>query len=102
MAMIVVNGVLESTEADIQAIKSAVKDMEVASQAEEGCHDYTFSVELSNPNVVRITECWESMDVLMAHFQTPHMAAFQAAIAENPPTSMDVKFFEAQQMPSPF
>jgi quinol monooxygenase YgiN len=100
--MIVVNGVLESTEADIAAIKAAITEMENASRAEAGCIDYTFSVEISNPNMVRVTECWESLEVLQAHFVTPHMAVFQEAIAAHPPVNMDVKFFEAETIPSPF
>lgn len=100
--MIVVNAVIESTEADIVAMKSAIAVMEVASQAEDGCLDYTFSVELNNPNKMRITECWETMDALQAHFGTAHMTVFQAALAATPPLSLDAKFFEASEIPSPF
>ena len=100
--MIVVNAIIETTEADITAMKSAIADMEVASQAEQGCWDYTFSVELNDPAKLRITERWESMEALQAHFQTPHMATFQAAMGANPPLNLDVKFFDAKEMPSPF
>ena len=100
--MIVVNAIIESTEADIAAMKSAIADMEVASQAEEGCWDYTFSVELNDPTKLRITERWESLEALQAHFQTPHMETFQAAMGANPPLKLDVKFFDAKEMPSPF
>lgn len=99
--MIVVNGVLESTEADIKAIATAIGVMEDASRKESGCLDYTFSVEISNPKMIRVTECWESLEALQAHFVTPHMAVFQEAIAAHPPVNMDVKFFEAETMPSP-
>ena len=100
--MIVVNAIIETTEADITAMKSAIADMEVASQAEQGCWDHTFSVELNDPAKLRITERWESMEALQAHFQTPHMATFQAAMGANPPLNLDVKFFDAKEMPSPF
>jgi quinol monooxygenase YgiN len=56
--VIVVNAVVESTEADIAALKSAIATMESKSRAEPGCLDYTFSVELNRPHVVRITEKW--------------------------------------------
>ena len=100
--MVVVNAVLESTEADILALTEAIGVMEVASRAEEGCEDYTFSVEVSNPVMIRITERWKTLDDLKAHFQVEHMAAFQAAVAAHPPKSMDVKFYDATEMPSPF
>ena len=52
--------------------------METASRAEEGCLDYTFSIELSDPAVIRITDKWATVEALKAHFNTPHMAEFQA------------------------
>ena len=99
--MIVVNATIEATEENIAAMQSAIADMEKASQAEDGCHDYTFSVELNNPAVMRITECWESMEALAAHFATPHMAQFQAAMAAHPPKSVEAKFYEATEVAPP-
>ena len=34
------------------------------------------------------------MDALPAHFATPHMASFNAAIAERPPKSMNLRINE--------
>ena len=99
--MIVVNAIFETTESTIAATKDAIAAMEAASQAEEGCYDYTFSVELNNPNVMRIIEKWESMDALSAHFATPHMAAFQANMAANPPKSVEAKFYEVTEVDAP-
>ena len=99
--MIVVNATIETDAANIDAMKAAIATMEAASRAEPGCHDYTFSVELNNPNVLRITEQWESMDALAAHFAMPHMADFQAAMAANPPKSVAAKFYEATEVTPP-
>ena len=99
--MIVVNAIIESTEADIAAMKDAIREMETKSRNESGCNDYTFSVELSNPNVIRVTEQWESMDALAAHFAEPHMAVFQQAMAANPPKSVSATFYEATVVPGP-
>lgn len=99
--MVVVNAVIESTEADVLALTEAVGVMEMASRAEPGCEDYTFSVELSNPSMLRITERWTSLEALKAHFETEHMVDFQKAIAAHPPKNLDVKFYDAQEMPSP-
>jgi quinol monooxygenase YgiN len=96
--MIVVNAVIESTVDDIAALKEAIATMETASRAEDGCQDYTFSVELNNPGVIRITEKWNSVDDLKAHFGEPHMATFQAAMADNAPASLDVKFYEVKEI----
>ena len=99
--MIVVNARIEATQETISALKQAILTMEQASQAETGCEDYTFSVELGNTNVLRITEKWDSMDALQAHFATPHMAEFQAAMAAHPPKDASVNFYEATQVPGP-
>ncbi len=92
--MIVVLARVESTSEAIAAIRGALVEMEKASRAEAGCHDYTFSVEIGDPNRIRITEIWESMDALQEHFATPHMAAFRAVLAGSPPRAMDVKVHE--------
>ena len=99
--MIVVNAVIETNAANIDAMKAAIQVMEQASQAEAGCHDYTFSVELNNANILRITERWENMEALAAHFQTPHMASFQAAMGANPPDNVSANFYEATEVTPP-
>ena len=46
-------------------------------------------------------ERWETVEALQAHFQTPHMTEFQAAMAERPPASIDVKFYKVEDF-NPF
>lgn len=99
--MIVVNGTIEATPETIEAMRDAVATMEAASRAEPGCQDYTFSVELSNPSMLRITEKWDDMDALAAHFAMPHMAEFRAAMAAHPPISTNVSFYEATDVAPP-
>ncbi|MGB1189970.1 MAG: putative quinol monooxygenase [Pseudomonadales bacterium] len=99
--MIVVNAVIESSEVDIQMLKTAIAEMEVASRQEAGCFDYTFSVELNQPGTLRVTECWDSMEALSRHFTEPHMAAFQAALAAHPPKSVRATFYEANEVVPP-
>jgi quinol monooxygenase YgiN len=96
--MIVVNAIIESTPDDITILKEAIGVMEKASRAEPGCDDYTFCVELNNPGTLRIVEKWQSVEALMEHMGTAHMAEFQQAIGANPPTAMDVKFYEVKEI----
>jgi len=96
--MIVVNAVVKTTEEDILAIQHAIGVMETASRAEPGCDDYTFSIELNDPNTLRITEKWHSVEALKAHFATPHMAAFQKIMGDHPPASLEVKFYEVKEV----
>lgn len=96
--MVVVNGIVKTTQADIGALREAIAAMERASREEQGCIDYTFSVEVSDPNVLRITEKWDDVDALRAHMATPHMAEFQQAVGAHPPVSMEVIFYEAEEI----
>ena len=99
--MIVVNAVIESTADNIAKMQPAIAAMEAASRAEPGCGDYTFSVELNNPENLRITEKWDSMDALVKHFSEPHMVDFQAAMAAHPPKSVSATFYEAEEVSPP-
>jgi quinol monooxygenase YgiN len=92
--MIVVLAKVESSVEAIESIRGALVEMEKASRAEDGCHDYTFSQEIGDPARIRIVEIWESMDALRTHFATPHMAKFRQALAGSPPRSMEVKLHE--------
>jgi quinol monooxygenase YgiN len=98
---IVVNAVIETDEASIAAMRDAVLAMQAASRAEAGCLDYTFSVELADPNVMRITERWETMAALAEHFGAPHMAEFQQSMAKHPPKRVDAKFYEVKEVTPP-
>ncbi len=99
--MIVVNARIESTPAAVEAMRDAIVTMQAASLAEDGCEDYNFAVELADPGVLRITERWASKEALGAHFQTPHMAEFQAAMQAHPPGNTAVHFYEATEIQMP-
>lgn len=96
--MIVVTAIVESSEADIAALKGAIAAMEQASRAEAGCVDYTFSVELNRPGTLRVTERWESIEALRRHFAEPHMAEFQKALSARTVKSVTAHFYEAKEI----
>ena len=96
--MIVVNGHFEmEDDGAVEAVRPALVKFQAACQAESGCHDYTFSVELGSPNIIRLTERWEDLDALLAHFKQPHMADMRNAMTAHPPKSSKVTFFEANE-----
>ena len=78
--MLVIAGTVKvKPETRSEAMQAALK-MAKASQAEAGCRSYGFYTDLEDPNEILIFERWESEAALLAHFQTPHMAEFNAAI----------------------
>jgi quinol monooxygenase YgiN len=78
--MIVVAGtVAVRPETRSDAIRAALA-MAEATRTEAGCLSYRFFADLQDPNTFLVFEEWESEAALAAHFQTPHMAAFQQAL----------------------
>jgi quinol monooxygenase YgiN len=78
--MLIVSGrVPVRPERRAEAVAAALK-MAAATQAEAGCRSYSFYSDLADPNTFFIYEEWEDEAALTAHFQTPHMAEFNAVI----------------------
>ena len=75
-------------------VRDAVAKMEQATRKEAGCLKYAFSVDISDPGMVRVTERWESMDAIKAHMASPHMAEFNKAVMALKPKGLDIKAFE--------
>ena len=62
-----------------------------ASRAEEGCLDYVASADPGDPARLVVFERWDSEEHLAAHFQTPHVADFRAAVAEYPRLAREIR-----------
>jgi quinol monooxygenase YgiN len=88
--MLIVLAKAKLGEGAIDAARSAIADMVAASNAESGCIAYAFTQDVLDPSVLHIVEKWQDEAALAAHFATPHMAAFGAAIA-----GLDVQIVEA-------
>ena len=80
--MLMVLGEAKLGDGALEAGMAALSAMIEASRAEEGCIDYTYSVDILDPTRLMITEKWVDNDALVYHLSTPHMAAFQKAISE--------------------
>ena len=88
--MLIVLAKAQVGEGAMEAARAAIADMVAASNAEEGCIAYAFTQDVLQPGVLHIVEKWKDEAALAAHFATPHMAAFGAAIA-----GLDFKVIEA-------
>ena len=98
--MIQINGTIQlapGTIADNPDTVEAIKTMVAASRAEDGCIDYTFAQDLSDPDVLIIYERWESQEALAAHGQSAHMADFQKVMAANPPVGRNLRIYETDE-----
>lgn len=98
---IVVNGRFPVDPDSLDAATEGILNMQAASRAEEGCFDYTFSVELGDPGMLLITERWASVEALQAHFATPHMADFRHVMGALNIAGGSVHFLEATEIERP-
>lgn len=81
--MIIVEGYVRMADpGDFETVRAAAEAQIAASRAEPGCIDYIYAIDVLDPALMRVLERWESWDALDAHFQTPHMDAWRAALAD--------------------
>jgi quinol monooxygenase YgiN len=79
--MVIVAGWVRTAPGEIDRFLPAAQAMIHASRAEAGCIEYAYARDLLDADALRISERWTDEAALAAHFQTPHMAAFNQAMA---------------------
>ena len=80
--MIIVHGSFPLRAERRERALQLAKRMAEATQLEQGCISYEFFIGLSDPNTLMLFQEWETMDALMAHFQTEHMDEFLKELPE--------------------
>lgn len=80
--MIIVEGhvKLQSPD-DFERVRAAATAQIEASRAEGGCIDYSYSIDVLDPCIMRVLERWESWEALDSHFKQPHMRPWRAALS---------------------
>lgn len=96
--MLVVTGLFRIDPDDMEAAREAALEMMAETAKENGCIHYRFYQDIGEPGVLRVYEEWESDDALKAHFATPHMATFRAALGELKLHYRAVKAFDATNL----
>jgi quinol monooxygenase YgiN len=67
------------------------------SRKEEGCIAYSYARDVLDPAKLIIVEKWVDEGALASHFATPHMAAFQQALAGLDITITELKKYQADE-----
>jgi quinol monooxygenase YgiN len=78
--MLIVHVVAQISPEALESLRDTARKMVAATTAEPGCITYAFTFDILSPGTMRIVEVWKDQAALDAHFKTPHMAEFQAAI----------------------
>lgn len=92
--MIVVQGIARIHPDDMPALRTAAAIMVPATRAEAGCIAYAYGEDMLEPGLVHVAERWRDQASLDAHFATPHMAAFNAALGKARVLGLKVTAFD--------
>ncbi|OBX18535.1 hypothetical protein A9995_11235 [Erythrobacter sp. QSSC1-22B] len=95
--MIQINGTLKLAPDTLSRGREAIVAMVRASRAEDGCLEYGFAQDLTDPDVLYLVERWRDRAALDAHSASPHMDAFKRAMAANPAVERDLRIFETDE-----
>ena len=78
--MIIVQGYIPLKPDSREEALTLARHMTDATRDEPGCISYEFFIGLSDPNTLMLFQEWDTMEALMAHFQTEHMDEFLQAL----------------------
>lgn len=96
--MIIVEGHVRMADAgDFEKVRAAATAQIAASKGEGGCIDYTYAIDVLDPQIMRVLERWDSWEALEAHFKQPHMDTWRAALAGITFLERDLRAHEVSQ-----
>jgi quinol monooxygenase YgiN len=80
--MIVLHVTLRFAPEDIDQFVTRLPELAMQTRAEDGCIEYLFGRDLLDPDLIQITECWESEAAIELHKTTDHFRNFIAAMPQ--------------------
>jgi quinol monooxygenase YgiN len=94
-SMVIVMGQIKFASGEIERLRLELGAMIIATRVEDGCQLYAFSRDVIDPDTLHIAERWRDRAALEAHFATPHMATFNAALETAKVESVVVQAYDA-------
>ena len=77
---LIVAGTVRAPKENIERLRPHMLEMMQKTRAEDGCVAYGYAEDVGEPGLIHVFELWRDEAALAAHFQTPHMAAWRAAL----------------------
>lgn len=96
--MLLIEGWLKLASGEFDKVADQARAMVSATNAEEGCLHYSFSRDIADPDLIRISERWSSQEALGAHMASAHMAAFNQAMAGVQREGADLRLYSAEEV----
>lgn len=96
--MLLIEGWLKLGAGEFDKVREAGIAMVTATNQEEGCLHYSFAQDIADPDLIRISERWESQEALAAHGASAHMAEFNKTMAGVKREGADLWLYSAEQV----
>lgn len=93
--MIIVNGTVRFGAGEIDRLREAMARNIEATRAEEGCEHYAYAVDISDPDLLHVSERWSDDEAIGRHMASPHMAEFMGVIGASKVEAISIKAYEA-------
>lgn len=78
--MLLIEGWIKLATGEFEKVRDQGIAMVKATNEETGCLHYAFAQDIADPDLIRISERWDSQEALAAHGASAHMATFNKAM----------------------
>ncbi|MFM5923281.1 MAG: putative quinol monooxygenase [Novosphingobium sp.] len=96
--MLLIEGWLKLASGEFAKVADQAREMVRATNAEDGCLHYSFSQDIADPDLIRISERWASQEALGAHMASPHMGEFNKAMGSVAREAADLRLYSAEEV----
>ena len=76
---LIIAGTVRVPPANVEGLRPHMATMMSATRAEDGCIEYGYAEDVTEPGLIHIFEIWRDQAALNAHFLSPNMATWRAA-----------------------
>ena len=94
--MLLIEGWIKLGQGEFEKVRAQGIAMVKATNEEAGCLHYSFAQDIADPDLIRISERWESQEALAAHGASAHMAEFNKAMAGVQREGADLWLYSAE------
>ena len=96
--MLLIEGWLKLGTGEFAKMKDAAKAVVAATLAEDGCLHYSFAQDVTDPDLIRISERWRDQEALGAQMQSALFGEFQKAMAAARVEGADLRLYNAEEV----
>lgn len=96
--MIIVEGWIKLAEDEMTRIKTSAMHAVRETLKEDGCLHYSMALDVSDKNIIRISERWRDEQALATHFTAPHMADFAKLLNTVKREGADVRAYSSEEV----